>query len=313
MYKLRHIYKNLLLSIFILLSALVTAQEDKLDRAQQLLRSNPVLARQAIDSVIVHPETRNDFISWTTRAYIYYDLYKKSDKYKLHSPLRDTIVSSLVISNKLKPDSDYINNNNKLLVNMAIGCYNIAKGLLQDSLNYPKSLIAYIKYKEIYSIVYPKFDFLLKDLEYYLAVGSFFSDIYIKDNNNSVAGETAKGVLIKVLELQPDNPSANINMGLMYYNQSVNLSKTMDYGMDFRQIDIVQEDMVKLAKQGEQFIVKVYNNDNSNLKAIEALYYIYRMLNETSKSDEFKKKGEILGVNFEQSSESNKKEDKKDN
>ena len=59
-----------------LISVSVLAQEDKLVRAQQLLRNKETEAAiKAIDSVIVHPQTRLDFISWTTRAYIYFDFY----------------------------------------------------------------------------------------------------------------------------------------------------------------------------------------------------------------------------------------------
>jgi hypothetical protein len=64
--------------------------------------------------------------------------------------------------------------------------------------------------------------------------------------------------------------------------------------------------MIKLAKQAEQFIIKVYNNDNNNVKALEALYYVYRMLNEIQKSDDFKKKAEDKGLKF--SNEEDKKE-----
>ena len=52
------------------------AQTDRLNRAQQLLQSkNAELAKLAIDSVIVNPETKGDYVSWTTRAYIYFEIY----------------------------------------------------------------------------------------------------------------------------------------------------------------------------------------------------------------------------------------------
>ena len=307
MCKLRDMIKNLLLGLPMLISASMLAQEDKLNRAQQLHRAKSTEeARAAIDSVVLNPQTRLDFISWTTRAYIYFDLYKRNDKLKLNSPLRDTIVSSIKMSNNLKPDSGYALNNKKLLANLAAGYFNIAKTLLQDSLNDQRSAIAFSKFKELQKLVDPGVDLTSKDVEYYLVVGSIFSGIFIKDNNDTKSQEIAKVALLKVIEMQPDNPAANINMGLMYYNHAVSLSKSLDYGADFSQIDIVQENMVKLAKQSEQFIFKVYNNDNKNVKAVEALYYIYRMLNENAKSDDFKKKGEELGIKF--SDQANDKE-----
>ena len=276
------------------------AQNDRLNRAQQLLQSkNADLARQAIDSVILNPETKADFVSWTTRAYIYFEIYKRTDKLKLYSPLRDTIVSSLKTSNKLKPDETFTANNKKLLSNIAAGYFNFSKNLLMDSVNYKNSLIAYNKFKENYLLAEPGTNFIARDVEYYLAVGSLYSDIFNRDNKNTAAQETAKITLLKVLDLQPENPSANINLGIMYYNQAVNLGKGLDYGADFTQIDVVQENIIKLAKQAEQFIIKVYKVDNKNLKAVEALHSIYKMLNDKAKEEEFKKKCKELNIKID--------------
>jgi hypothetical protein len=304
MCKWRKIFKFLLPGIIMLTAVMMPAQEDKLIRAQQMLRAkNTAQAVLVIDSAIKHPETRDDFISWTTRAYIYFDLYKTTEKQLLNSALRDTIVASVRKSQSLGPDSVYQENNRKLLINLAANYFNLGKTFLQDSLDSEHSFTAYKRYKEIYLLAEPGSDLQQKDVDYYLAVGSTFSDVFIKDNSNAGSGETAKVALLKVLELQPDHPNALINMGLMYYNQAVNLSKSLEYGADFTQIDMVQENMVKLAKQGEQFIIRVYTRDNKNAKATEALYYIYRMLNEFDKSETFKARCKDMGIDVNQGTE----------
>lgn len=300
MIKLRNIVKTCILSLIMAWSVLGFAQVDRLNRAQQLLQAKNVdAAKLAIDSVILHPETKSDFVSWTTRAYIYFEVYKRTDRQKLNSALRDTIVSSLRISNSLKPDADYIANNNKLFVNLATTYYNISKALLQDSINDKRSQLAYNKCKELFLIVKPDSNFQFRDIEYYMAVGSVFSDIFNKDNKNINAHEVAKVALLKVLDVQPDNISANMNMGLMYYNQAANLGKSLDYGADLSQIDVVQENIVKLAKQAEQFILRVYKKDSKNTKAVEALFYIYRMLNESEKTVAFKTKCNELNIKLD--------------
>src|SRR4249919_677774 len=115
----------------LLLSAAGSAQEDKLYRAQQLLKAKQSdQALVVIDSVTMHQQTKDDFITWTTRAYIYFDLYKRTDRLKLVSPLRDSIVSSLRKSQNLKPDSMYARQNKSLLTNIAVGYYNLGKTLL---------------------------------------------------------------------------------------------------------------------------------------------------------------------------------------
>ena len=300
MSKRRNIIKNLVYSILMLCIINGFAQNDRLNRAQQLLQSkNADQARLAIDSVIVHSETKGDYVSWTTRAYIYFEIYKRTDKLKLHSALRDTILSSLKTSNALKPDETFATNNKKLLSNIAAGYFNLSKVLLMDSVNYKRSLIAYNKFKDNFSIAEPGTNFTARDIEYYLAVGSLYSDIFNKDNKNTEAQETAKIALLKVLDMQPENPSANINLGIMYYNQAVNLGKGLDYGADFSQIDVVQENIIKLAKQAEQFIIKVYKVDNKNVKAVEALHSIYKMLNDKAREEEFKKKCKELNIKLD--------------
>ena len=302
MYKLPKIITNLILSTLLLLSIGVYSQEEKLYRARVLLDSkipaNIELARLCVDSLVLDSVTKDDFISWTLRSFIYFDIYKRTEKNKLNSDLRDTIISSILKSNKLNPDETYLGNNKKLLQNIGAGYFNLAKKMLEDSVNEEKSLIAFNRFKEIYKILEPDINFKQKDIEYNLSIGSVFSDIFIKDNNNTKAQNTAKVALLKVIELDPINESANINLGLMYYNQAVNLSKELDYGADFTQIDFIQENMIKLAKQSEQFIFKVYSKNNKNVRSVEALFYLYRMLLDEPKSDEFKKIAIELGVKF---------------
>jgi hypothetical protein len=300
MNKWRNILKTFMYSMLLLCVVTGFAQNDKLNRAQQLLQDkNADQAKLAIDSVVIHPETKGDYVSWTTRAYIYFEIYKRADKQKLNSSLRDTILSSLKRSNSLKPDETFATNNKKLLSNIAAGYFNLSKTLLMDSVNYKRSLVAYNRFKENYLLAEPGTNFAARDIEYYLAVGSLYSDIFNKNNKNTDAQETAKLALLKVLDMQPENPSANINLGIMYYNQAVNLGKELDYGASFNQIDVVQENIIKLAKQSEQFIIKVYKIDNKNVKAVEALHSIYKMLNDKAKEEDFKKKCKELNIKLD--------------
>ena len=62
---------------------------------------------------------------------------------------------------------------------------------------------------------------------------------------------------------------------------------------------MVQENIIKLAKQAEQFIIKVYKVDNENVKAVEALHSIYKMLNDKAKEEEFKKKCKELNIKID--------------
>lgn len=290
MSKLRNIIKNLLLGLVLVIGVQGFAQVDKLNRAMTLLQArNPEAARPAIDSVIRHPDTKSDPMSWTTRAYIYYEIYKRSEKSLLNSPLRDTVISSIKNSNSLKPDAEIKTNNNKLLYNLSASYYNFSIKLLQDSINDARSLLAFNRSKELAKIVKPDTSFNAADIEYFNTVGAQYSDIFNKDNLNLKSQDVAKLALLKVLEIQPENARANFNLGIMYYNQAANLGKFLDYGADISQIDVIQESIIKLAKQSVQLIEKVYKKEPKNVKAMEALYLIYRMLSDPVKTEKFKK------------------------
>jgi hypothetical protein len=286
-------------SLLVVASGRLGAQIGTLARAQSLLNTKQPdkidQAVLAIDSATAHKDTKGDYVSWTTRAFVYYEVYKRADKFRLNSPLRDTIISSISRSNQLNPDSTYKMYNQKLLVTLSQGYYNLNIRLLQDSGNSEKSLIAYNRYKMMYKEIFPKTDFRAKDIEYYLAVSTVFNDKYAKDSSEKTI-QVSKKAYEKVLEIDPNNRSANLGIGLLNYNEATVLIRKLEYEVELDQIEVVQDNVVKLAKESEQYILKVYNTNKNDAKAVEALYYVYRMLMDKVKFEDFRKKCSELGI-----------------
>lgn len=290
--------KPILLAGFMLVGMVLSAQEAKLVRAQSLYNEKkPDLAQLCIDSVITHPETMKRFEAFTIRGFVYYELYKRNDKSKLESSLRDTIISSVRRSNQLKPDADYKSQNDKMLSTLAAQYHSIGKNFLFNESNYESSQKAYNKYRETTRLIDTAYNFRERDLEYYLAAGSHFSDKFNQDKSNTKAFDIAKVCLMKALEINPGDTSANMNMGVMYLNQATNLIEKIDAGeASINDLDIIQENAVKLAKQAEQFFLKVYNQNNRNKKAVLALYYVYRVLLDDAKIKLFEAKCKELKI-----------------
>lgn len=164
------------------------SQVDKLNRALEFRVSNPALALQIMDSVIQHPLTKNDYYTWTSRAYIYYELYKKTDKLKLFSPLRDSILSSVRQSNQLKPDSESIENNKRMLKTLALGYRKIAKNQLEDSINFERSSMAFNFFKETTLKYDTSYSFLSAEAEFHVARTAVALNFYNKnwEKNNRI-------------------------------------------------------------------------------------------------------------------------------
>lgn len=292
-------YLKLAMLIALIGSGMVlNAQEAKLARAQALYNEKkPELAQLCIDSVIAHPETKARFEAWTMRSFIYFEIYKKTDRFKLNSKLRDTVISSALTSNKLKADADFASQNKKVLMAVASNYHKIASIYLLDSANYESSVKAYEKFKETSRLADPSIDLRGKDTEYYLAVGSEFSQKFNMNKTNTKAFEIAKVALLKVLEINPNDTSANMNMGLMYLNQATDLVESIDAGdTPFEKLDVIIDNSIKLAKQAEQFLLKVYDQNNKNRKAVLALYYVYRVLSDDAKKLQFENKCKELKI-----------------
>lgn len=292
-------YRYLKGSIFLLIMIVcsnVFGQSELLFDAQKLC--NEKKYEQAIpllEKVIIDPATKNDPASWHIRSYAYLQTYKQSgpaNTSKIY--MLDTAMYSAIKSIKLDTAKSYVENNNAFIKNGAATYYKISTILLQDSLNNVKSEELFLKYKQYTSVVNPSFDFKQKDIEYYNATGGFFADMYMKHNFNQKYGDVAKTALLKVLDIDNKNISANINLGILYYNQGATLMQMMDYDVDLAQLDVIQENAKKLFKQSLPFMIKVYELDPKAERALESLQGIYSALLDEEKANEFKQKKEAL-------------------
>jgi hypothetical protein len=272
------------------------AQTDLLFEAQRLCNEKKFdQAIPLIEKVIVHPETKGDPASWHIRSYSYIQTYKLAGPANTSKiSLLDTAISSALRSKQLDTDKGYLENNNAFIKNGANTYYKISTILLQDSLNNVKSEEYYSKYKESTKLFDPTFDFKQQDIKYYNTTGSIFEDLYMRNNFNQKYGDVAKTALLKVLDIDSKNISANINLGILYYNQGATLMRMMDYDVDLAQLDVIQENAKKLFKQSLPFMIKVYELDPKAEKALESLQGIYSALLDDEKANEFKQKKEAL-------------------
>ena len=275
------------------------AQSDSLFKAQELCNQKKYTeAIKVIDKAILNTETATDAATWHIRAFAYIQTYKQqgaANTQKIN--LLDTAISSAIKSNFLDDKKEYLENNNAFIKNGSTTYYKLAVFQINDSLNAGKSEFFYNKYKKYYKIIDPSFDFKAKDIEYYNVVGGQFEDLYIKNNFNKNYGDITKTALLKVLDLDPKNISANINLGILYYNQGAALMNELDYDAQLDKLDVIQDNAAKLFKQSLPFMLKVYELEPKDKRVIEGLEGIYSALLDEAKSNEFKRKKEALNNN----------------
>lgn len=275
------------------------AQVNKLMEAFDCYQNkNFTCAKNKIDSVVLHPETKEEPAAWSLRAYIYYQYFKMYE-YKLYnSPYREISAESAQKSQSLSPDAETENNNKRLLKTIAESYFNQIKIYLYDSLSYTKSVELYNNYKKLYQTIDPSFNFKDKDVEFYNSVGGQFVTTIKKlfDSNTPISettfneyNESAKVSFNKVLEIDPNNSAALEGLAIAYYNQGTMLIKEMSYDTPIEQIEQIQENANKYFKQALPYMQKAYSNKPNDINIITGLAGIYYAIHDNEKYIEFKK------------------------
>lgn len=272
------------------------AQNDSLFKAQTLCTEKKFdQAIKIIDKEILLPEVKLDPVAWHLRAYAYLQSYNQSGKYNTSKIyLLDTAIRSAAYSISVDKAGDNKEANKKFIENSSNRFYNLSKGFLNDSLSYTKANLFYNKYKKALTLVSQDFNFTEKDIEFYNACGSKFVALYLNNKSRKEYQDAAKLSLFKVLEIDSKNISANINLGVLFYNEGVELMNRMEYDVDLVQLDVVQENAKKLFKQSLPFMDKVYQLQPKEARALDGLEGIYHALNNYEMEIFFKQKKEAL-------------------
>lgn len=262
-----------------------------------------VCAKNKIDSVVIHPETKDEPHAWSVRAYIYYQYFKMYEYKMYNSNYRNISIESALKSQSLSPDPEIETENKRLLKTLAETYFNQIKIYLYDSLDFDKCMVLYDNYKSLYQKVEPSINFKDKDIEFYLSVGGQFvttiknlldSDTVISENVFNQYLEHSKFSFNKVLEIEPNNIGALKGLAVTYYNQGAKLVKEMSYDIPIEQIEQIQDNANKYFKQALPYMQKAYEIKPDDINIVEGLTGIYLALHDNEKHLEFMRKLEKL-------------------
>jgi tetratricopeptide (TPR) repeat protein len=282
--------KMIIVAMLLITSAFASiAQTDKLVAAYKFLQAGQLdSAKAVIEPATQHAQTMNDPQTWYIRGFIYKEIYKTREAKNKLSPARETSFQSFKKSIQIDTSKSNMDGNIPSLRYIAATYFNDA-GAAMDTVNYSLAIKSYGSYKEVMTIVEPQNNMMQKDVEFNLALASVYTDIYNADRKNRVKHfELAKTCYNKVLSLEPNNVSANYHMGILYYNQAVDIINQSDYDIDIVMLDKIQDNSIALFKQSLPFMEKAYQLDPNKEETLVGLTGIYFSLHEFEKSAEFK-------------------------
>ena len=267
----------------------------KVEKALELYAAKKLdSAKVLINQAIHNPETSKDFQAWMVRGFVYKELYKSSESKNPASALRDSSSVSLVEALQL----DVSNKNTQKLnviqsLKYVASTYHNDINKTLDTIGYKQSLINAEKYKAIMKLIDPAFDEKKYNYEVYSTIGAMFEKGYeLKSSKNLL--DLAKSYLLKAYEINSNTDFINKNIGVLYYNQAVDIIKKMDYDVPLEQLPVYQDQSVKLGLQSLPYLLKANKINPNDISVVEGLAGIYYLLNDSEKYNEYKKKFEEM-------------------
>ena len=160
--------------------------------------------------------------------------------------------------------------------------------LTLDSMNYLTSILCYEQYRDAALILDSILDIKKKDIEFYLALGTIYVQIYNSDKiKNLQFFNLTRDTYMKILNWDPNNYTANYDLGLLYWNKGVHLMNNIDYELNLDSVMQVQNYSVSIFKESLPFAQKAYEMEPKREETLIVLSGIFYSLNDFPKSKAF--------------------------
>lgn len=287
--------RRILYILFLLLFGNSLIGQNKLTNAIDGLKSNELdRAKGLIDAAMVDTLFGNRASTWYYRGAIYKEIFKQKEEKDKQSPSREVAIESFKKSLELESEGVYVKSSKQSLNFLARTIYNHSATSF-DTKNYSNAISLYEKYKEIMSFIEPEKDFKDEDIMFNLALATVYGKIAEDDTSKQTTFfDKAKKLYEEVLEKDPDNISANYNLGILYYNEGVEIVNHMDYSLDLFELNAVQDRIIELFRQSLPYMLKAYELNPKRKETLIGLQGIYFSLNDIEKSEEYKRQLEKL-------------------
>ena len=290
-----------ILAFLLLWSSNVVHAQNKLSNAIYALQNKELVkAQELIDAAIVDPLFQDDSRTWYYRGVIYKEIYKESELDNKLSPSRIVAVESFKKAYEIDKGGEISESTLKNLKFLATTIYNHA-AISFNPQDYMIAISNYEFYKDIMAFVEPDVVDQERDIMYKLTLATTYTQMASIDTTGSSKEllDKVRALYQEVLEIDSNNISANYNMGILYYNEGVDIVNNMDYSLDLEELNNIQDQILALFKKSLPYMKKAYDLDPKREETLIGLQGIYYSLNDLAKSEAYKQELEILKGNEE--------------
>ncbi len=250
---------------------------------------NLVDAKNVIDSAAENELYQAQILTWYLKGFIYKDLFKQNIN---DENLRREAVSSFSKLLSLDTAQKYSNESKQNLKYLASTYYNAAMNAIASS-NYELAEENYEKFEQTLQLSGEKLSVDNKQ-KFLLALGSALVQQYRKDTAKNYYDRALK-TFEAVLALDSLNKSANYNLGVLYYNEAVNIILEADFDeVDILAISEFEDKSIALFEQSLPYMQRAYMVDPKDKNILEGLAGIYFGLKDFEASNKYKAELEAL-------------------
>ncbi len=262
---------------------------DGVSKALFFLQKNELdSAKKYIDEAEQDQNLTSQSKTWYYRGLIYKDLYKAYQKDDKTSPFRFTSVESLKKLLSIDTTKEFSESAQKMFNYLASTFYNDAARSLNPQ-TYKTSEEYYNIYKDLIVLASAPTDFTQQDIKFKLALASMLNQNLEKQTKkDSLKIEEVKGIYTEIIKLDSNNGSANYNIGILYYNESVDIINNMDYDMDLEELNRCQDVCTDLFLKALPYMLKSHELHYNLKETLIGLANIYHGLNDLEKEDFYK-------------------------
>lgn len=256
--------------------------------AMLLQQGNPDSALKTINIYLNDPKNANDPQTLYYKGKIYSELQKKYSPSDPSTFYLDSCIFYYSKSLKLSIDTGFQSSVRKSVRFVAAKYFNTAVSNM-NPVHHAMAESMYRKYKEVYRVADPKMDFRQRDIEFYLALGTVYTELYYQNpTKNAVYFNKAIDVYKIVLSIDPRNYQANYGIASLYWNYGANIFNRDS--IDIIDIGPLQDSALKAFRTALPYAELCHELEPEKEEPLIMLIGIYYSMNEFEKSAYFQKK-----------------------
>ena len=204
-----------------------------------------IQSKAYIDTVLLRcPDQKDNAYFWHISAFINFNIFQKVDNKSPISKARKEAVSAVLKSKELDKDDQYLEHNHQVINVLANGFYNHYVGFL-DTINYEKAVEFYQEFRALKLIVNPNEDLSQYEIQFHNMLAQIYKQLYHNDENAIEFIKLAISSYENVLAIDPNNYSANKNLGILYHNLGVEIiMKELPIDADLEVVIVMEEKAV---------------------------------------------------------------------